>query len=244
MLSHVRLFATPWTAAHQAPLSMKSSRQEYWRGWPFPSPGDLFDPGTEPTSLKSPALAGGFFTTSATWETLAVHPCKLILATDCLFPSHSEGCRPSGRHPQPPAPSNHRVQAVPSCLMSAPPIGSALQKSWLHLLGPTRGKCWNAPSARSRKEVPCCLPGPLPSDCVFSRRSRTSVWKTPMGTDCWELDASSFSPSSLTSSRSFSPPLLPFPTNLNILINMAPLQGLHAVTAICRGSAGEFSFPF
>ena len=66
MLSHVRLFATPWTAAHQAPLSMKSSRQEYWRGWPFPSPGDLFDPGTEPTSLKSPALAGGFFTTSTT----------------------------------------------------------------------------------------------------------------------------------------------------------------------------------
>ena len=41
------VFATPWTAAHQAPLSMGFSRQEYWRGWPFPSPGNLAQPGTE-----------------------------------------------------------------------------------------------------------------------------------------------------------------------------------------------------
>ena len=46
-LSHVRLLATPWTAAHQAPLSMGFSRQEYWSGLPFPSPGDLPDPGIE-----------------------------------------------------------------------------------------------------------------------------------------------------------------------------------------------------
>ena len=43
-LSHVRLFATPWTVAHQAPPSMEFSRQEYWSGLPFPSPGDLPDP--------------------------------------------------------------------------------------------------------------------------------------------------------------------------------------------------------
>ena len=43
--SHVRLFATPWTVAHQAPLSMGFSRQEYWSGLPFPSPGDLPNPG-------------------------------------------------------------------------------------------------------------------------------------------------------------------------------------------------------
>ena len=43
--------ATPWTVAHQAPLSMEFSRQEYWRGLPFPSPGDLPDPETEPGSL-------------------------------------------------------------------------------------------------------------------------------------------------------------------------------------------------
>ena len=47
VLSHVRLFATPWTVACQSPLSMKFSRQEYWSGLPFPSPGDLLDPGME-----------------------------------------------------------------------------------------------------------------------------------------------------------------------------------------------------
>ena len=60
--------ATPWTVACQAPLSLGFSRQQYWSGLPFPSPGDLPDPGIEPTFLKSPALACGFFTTSATWE--------------------------------------------------------------------------------------------------------------------------------------------------------------------------------
>ena len=49
-LSHVQLFATPWTVAHQAPPSMGFSRQEYWSGLPFPSPGDLPDPGIEPGS--------------------------------------------------------------------------------------------------------------------------------------------------------------------------------------------------
>ena len=52
-LSHVRLFVTPWTVAHQAPLSMGFSRQEYWSGLPFPSPGDLPNPGIE---RGSPAL--------------------------------------------------------------------------------------------------------------------------------------------------------------------------------------------
>ena len=56
-------FATPWTVARQAPLSMGFPRQEYWSGLPFPSLGDLPDPGMEP---MSPALAGGFFTTSTT----------------------------------------------------------------------------------------------------------------------------------------------------------------------------------
>ena len=58
-----RNLATPWTVAWQAPLSMGFSRQEYWRGLPFPSPGDLPDPGIEPNSLVSPALARGFSTT-------------------------------------------------------------------------------------------------------------------------------------------------------------------------------------
>ena len=59
---------TLWTVAHQTPLSMGFSRQEYWSGVPCSPPGDLPNPGTEPAFLTSPALAGGFFTTSFTWE--------------------------------------------------------------------------------------------------------------------------------------------------------------------------------
>ena len=65
---HVRLFATPWTVAHQAPLSMGFTRQEYWGGLPFPTPEDLPNLRIKPPSLISPALAGRFFTTNATWE--------------------------------------------------------------------------------------------------------------------------------------------------------------------------------
>ena len=61
---------TPRTVACQAPLFMGFLRQEYWSGLPFPSPGDLHKPGIEPKSLKSPTLAGVFFTTSATWKAL------------------------------------------------------------------------------------------------------------------------------------------------------------------------------
>ena len=67
-LSCVLLFATPWSVAHQAPLSMGFSRQEYWSGLACPPPGHLPDPGIEPVSLISPALASEFFTTSTAWE--------------------------------------------------------------------------------------------------------------------------------------------------------------------------------
>ena len=70
VISYVQLFATLSTVAHQAPLSMGFCRQEYWSGLPFPFPGDLPDPGIEPESPTSPALAGGFFTTSGSWETI------------------------------------------------------------------------------------------------------------------------------------------------------------------------------
>ena len=88
--SHVQLFVTLWTAACQAPLSMGFSRQEYWSGLPCPSPGDLPDPGIKPMSLMSPALAGGFFTTSATWEASilghASHFICLTLGTTLCYP--------------------------------------------------------------------------------------------------------------------------------------------------------------
>ena len=70
-LSHVQLFATLQTLAHQAPLSREFPRQEYWSGLPFPSPGDLPDPGIEPVSLMSSALADESFTTEPLGK-----PCK------------------------------------------------------------------------------------------------------------------------------------------------------------------------
>ena len=66
-------FVTLWTITLQAPLSMGSSREEYWSGLPCPPPGDLPDLGIKPMSLLSPALAGDFFTTSATWEAQYKH---------------------------------------------------------------------------------------------------------------------------------------------------------------------------
>ena len=68
--SHVRLFETPWTVAHQAPLSVGFSRQEYWSELPFPSPRDLLEPGIKLSSVLFPELADGFVTTSTTWEVL------------------------------------------------------------------------------------------------------------------------------------------------------------------------------
>ena len=68
MLIHFSYVRPKWTVAHQIPLSMEFSRQEYWNGLPCSSPGDLSDPGIEPAFLTSSALAGGFFTSSTTWE--------------------------------------------------------------------------------------------------------------------------------------------------------------------------------
>ena len=66
--SHVRLFVSLWTVAHQAPLSMEFSRQKYLSELPFPTPEDLLDPGIEHISPASPALVGRFFITSNIWE--------------------------------------------------------------------------------------------------------------------------------------------------------------------------------
>ena len=63
LFSCVQLFETLWTVAQQSPLSMGFSSQEYWSRLPCPPSGDLPDPGMEPASLMTPALAGGLFTT-------------------------------------------------------------------------------------------------------------------------------------------------------------------------------------
>ena len=75
-------FVTPWTVARQVPLSMKISRQEYWSGLPFPSSGDLPDPGIKPLF---PALAGGFFTPEPPGKEA---PCLVISTTLSIVDRH------------------------------------------------------------------------------------------------------------------------------------------------------------
>ena len=72
----VWLFEIPWTVTHQAPLSMGFSRPQYLNGLSFPPPGDLPNPGIEPASLGSLALAGEFFTTSAIYSSAILVPSK------------------------------------------------------------------------------------------------------------------------------------------------------------------------
>jgi len=92
--SRVQLFVTLWTIACQALLSMGFSRQECWGGLPCPPPGDLPDPGVKPAFLMSPALAGGFLTTGATWE---AHILVLCLVTQlCLTVCDPMDCSPPG----------------------------------------------------------------------------------------------------------------------------------------------------
>ena len=84
LLSRVWLFATPWTVVRQPSLSMGFSRQEYWNGLPCPPPNDLLDPGIKLTSLISPALAGGFFTTSAIWTSYYMDTSQIGLWSTCM----------------------------------------------------------------------------------------------------------------------------------------------------------------
>ena len=80
LFNHVRLFVTLWTGAHQAPLSMGFSREEFWSGLPCATPGDLPDLGIEPASLMPPALAGRFFTTNTTWKDSFHCSCRLLFS--------------------------------------------------------------------------------------------------------------------------------------------------------------------
>ena len=80
-----QLFATPWTGAHQAPLSVEFSRQEYWSGLPFPSPGDLPDPGIKPIS---PALQADSLPSEPTGKPINVRGIPQSLCQS-KFPPHA-----------------------------------------------------------------------------------------------------------------------------------------------------------
>ena len=86
LLSRVQLFAAPWTVAHHAPLSMGFPRQEYWNGLPFPPSGDLSNPGMEPASPTSPALAGRFFTTETPGKPPLFCLNTMCLSSQCQWP--------------------------------------------------------------------------------------------------------------------------------------------------------------
>ena len=92
MVSYVQLFATPWTAVHQAPLCMEFSREKYWSGLPLPAPGDLPNPGIE---AMSPALAGGFFTTEPPGKSFYIGFNKHLQCM-CLSPPE---CCPQSQDP-------------------------------------------------------------------------------------------------------------------------------------------------
>ena len=122
--------ATPWTAAHQAPLSTGFSRQEYWSGLPFPSPGDLPDPGIKP---ESPALQADDLSTELWGKPKVLHNSCLIVSSE----GTQDGCRiclPSSSQPlqPPPAPA---ICPLRGCEMS------------YRMLGPDR---WGA---RQRKNI-------------------------------------------------------------------------------------------
>ena len=89
--SHVWLFATPWTSVHLAPVSMEFFRQGYYSGLPFPSSGDLPNPGIEG---MSPALAGGFFTTESSPKSYIYTCCSVAESCPALF--DPKDCNTSG----------------------------------------------------------------------------------------------------------------------------------------------------
>ena len=89
----VRLYATLWTVTHHALLSIGFSRQEHWRGLPWPPPGNP-NPEIKSVSLTSPAVAGKFFTTSATWEAhisvymfVSMYACVYVKVYTCMYMS-------------------------------------------------------------------------------------------------------------------------------------------------------------
>ena len=117
--------ATLWTVAHQAPLSMGFSRQEFWSGLSCPPPGNLPDPGIEPESLTYPALAGGFFTTQFS----SVQFSRSVVS-DSLRPHEPQHARPPCPSPTPRVYSNScplSRQCHPTISSSVIPFSSRLQ---------------------------------------------------------------------------------------------------------------------
>ena len=116
-------FATTWTIAHQAPLSVGFPRQEYWSGLSFSSPGDLLDSGLELASLASPALASGFFT----MEPPGKPPLEQILSQPQYFFKKKKN-QTNKTTPQAQTAALHRA----NCSHSSPPVYVPGPLNYLH----------------------------------------------------------------------------------------------------------------
>ena len=113
--------------AHQAPLSMGFSRQDYWSGLPGPPPGDLADPGIEPSSLTSAALSGGFFATEqppgkpALCVTMRqMRPCASAPSPSSGMCPHPQAALASGQSGQPASPPTHRHPSTRTLVNTGP----------------------------------------------------------------------------------------------------------------------------
>ena len=199
MLSHSRnapLFVTPWTVARQAPLSIGFSRQEHWSGLPCPPPGDLPDHGIQSVSL---ALAGGFFTTSTTWE--APHQAGVMRQKPISFLSKAahlsltEGRSLTLRNPFLLTGPNGKPSlsaSFPSCF-SEPGLCPAQAGSYLFSSPDMwtrseegesrRGRPWTSHTARSSVTEREKASHPSPPRALFAKRNRdTHVEKKRMDT--------------------------------------------------------------
>ena len=127
--SCVRLFATLWTVAHQAPLSMGVSRQECWSEFPRPPPGDLPDPGMEPASLMSPASAGGFLSTVPPGKSTSTTALCQITPLSQYTHSYAQVTRSMSVHLGKRWARENRVVAVPSSTPT--PLQNSAEKQWL-----------------------------------------------------------------------------------------------------------------
>ena len=150
---------TRWTIAHQAPLSMRFSRQEYWSGLLCPPPGDLPDPGIEPMSLMSPALAGRFFTTSATWKPYLYYIISIMLlllsrfscVRLCATPETATHQAPPSLGFSKPFPSPmHESEISQSYLTLCDPMDCSLPGSSVHGIFQARVLEWGAIAFSSR----------------------------------------------------------------------------------------------
>ena len=159
---------TPRTVAHQVSLSIRFLRQEYWRELPFPSPGNLPDPGIEPATLASPALASGFFTTSATWN---INNLRYADDTTLMVEGEEEPLRKVKEENEK---ADLKLNIQKTKIMASSSItswqidGEKKWKQWQILFSWAPKSLWMVTAALKLKDA-CSGDGVIERSCVFSK---------------------------------------------------------------------------